>query len=67
MEKQRINGSATRRVLEDWSTQNVNVGQLLQVLIEAKLYRAANFISVDVLNGESVIVFVLFSSYFFSC
>ncbi|XP_013418258.1 interleukin-1 receptor-associated kinase 4-like [Lingula anatina] len=54
MEVQRPNGSPTRKLIEDWSTQNTTVKDLLDVLVKSKLYRAANFISVDVLKGDKI-------------
>jgi len=39
---------------DDWSTQNTRVNHLLQVLLDADLYDAANYLNVNVLGLERI-------------
>ncbi|XP_071085238.1 interleukin-1 receptor-associated kinase 4-like [Haliotis cracherodii] len=46
--------SSTRAILDDWGTQNVRVKHLIKVLVISELYGAADYLSVNVLDGDPV-------------
>ncbi|XP_050389925.1 interleukin-1 receptor-associated kinase 4 [Patella vulgata] len=48
------NGSATEALLADWATQNARIKHLIAALVKAKLYAAADYLSVKILNKEPV-------------
>lgn len=45
---------ATKIILEDWGTQNARVRHLIKVLCKARLYAAADYLSVTQLKGDPV-------------
>ncbi|XP_041348348.1 interleukin-1 receptor-associated kinase 4-like [Gigantopelta aegis] len=47
-------GSPTRAILSDWGMQNVKVKDLISVLSESKLYAAADYLSVSLMEGKPV-------------
>lgn len=54
-QKYRMSGSPTQALIEHWSTfgrKRPTIETLLKLLIKCQLYRAADFISVDVLQGD---------------
>ncbi|ESO98753.1 hypothetical protein LOTGIDRAFT_114172 [Lottia gigantea] len=48
------NGSATESILRDWGTQNPTIQHLINVFMEAELFAAADYLSVQILGGSPV-------------